>query len=159
MEKPTDGRTRAARENRVDERPKRPTAGEDGPLSVPKEYIKPGYVPYLAIDKPGNIERLLRQGWEFIDASSDLGFQRSENATQDGSHYTIPAGGGRTYFALQIRKEWYDEIQEELTKDARESEKAMRYASTQGLPTGAETYCPDGRTSVLSSSVKTYQKE
>jgi hypothetical protein len=148
--KPTDGRTREARSARTDERPKRPTAGQEGQLFIPPEFIKPGYVPYLAIDKPGNIERLLRKGWEFIEASSDLGFLRSESATQSGSKYTIPAGGGRLYYGLQIRKEWYDEIQQELTAEAR-NEKDMQAATENGLPSGAGTYCPNGRTKVLTN--------
>jgi len=147
-----DGRTRAARENRTDERPKRPTAGQEGQLFIPPEYIKPGYVPYLAIDKPGNIERLIRKGWEFIEADSSLGFLRSESATQDGTKYTIPAGGGHLYYGLQIRKEWYDEIQDELLADARASEKAMQVAGTAGLPAGSETYCPDGRSKVITNT-------
>ena len=151
--KPVDGRTREARETtRSDERPKRPTAGQEGQLFIPPEFIKPGYVPYLAINKPGNIERLIRKGWEFIEADSDLGFQRTEAATQVGSKYTIPAGGGFLYYGLQIRKEWYDEIQAELLQDARESEKAMQNPATTGLPSGSEAYLPDGRNKVITNS-------
>lgn len=146
-------RTRETREaTRKDERPKRPTAGQEGQLFIPPEYIKPGYVPYLAINKPGNIERLIRKGWEFIEADSDLDFKRSEAATQAGSKYTIPAGGGYLYYGLQIRKEWYDEIQDELLADARESEKAMQKPTSTGLPTGSETYLPDGRDKVITNS-------
>jgi len=152
MEKPTDGRTREARTSRSDERPKRPTAGQEGQLYIPKELIKPGYFPYLAIDKPGNIERMVRQGWEFIEGDSSLGFLRSESATQDGTKYTIPAGGGSLYYGMQIREDWYKEIQEESLKDAKESEKAMQQASQSGLPAGSETYCPDGRTKVLTNT-------
>lgn len=148
--KPTDGRTREARlAQREEGRPQRPTAGQEGQLFIPPEYIKPGYVPYLAINKPGNIERLMRKGWEFIEYSSDLGFLRSEAATQDGSKYTIPAGGGFTYYGMQIRKEWYDEIQEELLADARESEKAMQTPATTGLSEGMEAYIPDGKSKLI----------
>lgn len=153
MEQPKDGRTREARADKREEtRPTRPTAGQEGQLYIPPEYIKPGYVPYLAINKPGNIERMLRKGWEFIEHSSDLGFLRSEAATQDGSKYTIPAGGGFLYYGMQIREEWYKEIIEENAQDAREAEKAMQVAPETGLPTGSEAYIPDGKKKILTNS-------
>ena len=152
--KPLDGRTQEGRNSRSaeSERPQRPSAGREGQLFIPKEYIKPGYVPYLALDKPGNIEKMVRRGWEFIEASSDLGFLRSESATQSGSKYTIPAGGGKLYYGMQIRQDWYDEMQEELLEDAKESHEAMEKPNRSDLPSGAETYLPDGRKKVITNT-------
>lgn len=150
-----DGRSREGRANRAEGVPQRPRADRAGKLTIPAHLIKPGYVPYLAIGKPGNIEQMLADGWEFIEGDASL--QRtSDDAAQSGTKFTIPAGGGFIYYGLQIRPEWYEEIQAEKKQELAEIETAMRNPSINGLPTGAELYSKDrdGNSFGLKSSVK-----
>ena len=127
------------------ERPQRPRADRSGKLSIPKQFIKPGHVPYLAIDKPGNIEMMVADGWEFIYASNATGTERtSDEHSQQGTKYTIPAGNGNNYFGMQIKKEWYDEIQAERLQAVKESEEAMKRPDTTNVPSAGDPYIPAG---------------
>jgi len=148
---------RQATRSTEEERPQRPRADRSGKLSIPKQFIKPGYVPYLAIDKPGNIEMMLAEGWEFIYASSAEGTERtSDEHSQTGTKYTIPAGNGSTYFGLQIRREWYDEIQAERLQTVRESEEAMKRPDTTNVPSNGDPYIPSG--GGFSSTIKDFSR-
>jgi hypothetical protein len=150
-----DGRSREARATANETVPQRPRSGRAGKLDIPKHLIKPGYHVYLAIDKPGNIEGMVSEGWEYIvgDAS---GQRTSEDAAQSGTRFTIPAGGGFTYYGLQIRPEWWEEIQAERRQELADVENALRTPSTNGLPGNAELYDKDqnGNRFGLMSSIK-----
>jgi len=151
-----------SRENRTatrsteEERPQRPRADRSGKLSIPRQFIKPGYVPYLAIDKPGNIESMTADGWEFIYASSATGERTSDEQSQTGTKYTIPAGGGFTYFGLQIRQEWYAEIQQERLEQTRQSEEAMKRPDMTNIPTAGDAYIPSS--GGFTSTIKDYNR-
>jgi len=139
-----DNRTREAREQKSSGVPQRPRSNRAGKLSIPQEFIKPGYVPYLAINKPGNIEQMISEGWEHIIADSSIAnLTTSEDATQSGTKYTIPAGGGFLYYGMQIRPEWHKEIQNERRAELAEAEQALRAPSSNGLPSNAELYDRD----------------
>lgn len=134
---------------REEELPKRPATQRQGQLWIPPQYLKPGYTPYLAIDKPGNIERMEAAGWEFVYCTNGSRLN-SEDASQMGSKFTTPAGNGSTYYGMQIRTEWYNEIK------AEELENGM-IADTPSLtdaPSEAGVYIPDGKKSVLTTSIK-----
>lgn len=150
-----DGRTREGRSTANETVPQRPRSNRAGKLFIPQHLIKPGYATYLAIDKPGNVEQMLSEGWEHIygDAS---GQRDSSDPAQGGTKFTIPAGGGFTYYGLQMRPEWYADLQAERREDLAESEHALKTPSTNGLPTGAELYSRDrdGNPFGLRSSVK-----
>lgn len=136
-------RNRNDRETVSDKVPQRPSTDRKAKLKLPG--IKPGYVGYLAIDKPGNIEDMVQNGWEFVYQDSFLhDVANSEDATQMGTKYTIPAGGGFKYYGMQIRKEWYDEIIAENADTAKEREQAMKHPSTAGTPANSEAYIPSG---------------
>jgi hypothetical protein len=140
----TDGRTRESREQKATGVPQRPRSNRAGKLNIPQQFIKPGYVPYLAINKPGNVEQMVSEGWEYIIANStDANLLTSEDAAQGGTKFTIPAGGGFLYYGLQIRPEWYEEIQNERRQELAEAESSMRSPNASGLPTGAELYDKD----------------
>ena len=152
-----DKRTREGRAQKQAGVPQRPRSSRAGKLDIPREFLKPGYVPYLAINKPGNVERMISEGWEFIIANStEANLTTSEDAAQSGSKFTIPAGGGFLYYGLQIRPEWHAEIQEERRKELAEAESALRTPSTNGLPSQAELYARDqnNQTFGLKSSVQ-----
>jgi hypothetical protein len=150
-----DGRTREARATANESAPQRPRSNRAGKLSIPLHLIKPGYQPYLAIDKPGNIEQMLSEGWEFIYGDGSI--QRtSEDAAQGGTKFTIPAGGGFTYYGLQMRPEWYADLQAERRAELAEVENALKTPSAHGLPQNAELYEKDrdGNTFGLKTGVK-----
>ena len=153
VKKPVEEENDRAREARPvtnDESvPQRPATQRQGQLWIPPQYIKPGYVPYLAIDKPGNIERMEGAGWEFI-YTTNTSRLNSEDATQMGSKFTTPAGNGSTYYGMQIRKEWYDEIKAEERAEGNISDNPILTDS----PTGSEIYIPDGKASVLTTTIK-----
>ena len=150
-----DGRSREARSTAAEIVPQRPRSNRAGKLDIPRSLIKPGYVPYLAIDKPGNIEQMLSEGWEHIYGDGSI--QRtSEDAAQSGTKFTIPAGGGFTYYGLQMRPEWHADLQKERSEELAESEQALRSPTTNGLPNNAELYERDkeGNTFGLKSGIK-----
>ena len=146
-----DDRARAARPVSEKDVPKRPATQRQGQLWIPPQFIKPGYVPYLAIDKPGNIERMEAAGWEFVYATNTSRLN-SEDATPMGTKFTTPAGNGSTYYGMQIRKEWYDEIKAEELANGEMSTEPV----TTNMPSGAEVYVPDGKKSVLTSTIKDF---
>ena len=150
-----DGRTREARSTANDVVPQRPRSTRAGKLNIPQHMIKPGYTPYLAIDKPGNVEQMLSEGWEHIYGDGSV--QRtSEDAAQSGTKFTIPAGGGFTYYGLQMRPEWYADLKAERREELAEVEAALKTPSAHGLPANAELYEKDrdGNTFGLKTGVK-----
>ncbi len=152
-----DARTREGREQKATSVPQRPRSNRAGKLSIPAQFIKPGYHPYLAINKPGNVEQMVSEGWEYIYANStEANLTTSDDAAQSGTKFTIPAGGGFLYYGLQIRPEWYEEMQAERRQELAEAENALRSPSSNVLPSNAELYEKDkeGNTFGLKSNIK-----
>ena len=67
-----------------------------------------------------------------------------------GSKFTTPAGNGSTYYGMQIRTEWYNEIKAEELSDGMVADNP----SMTDAPSESNVYIPDGKSSVLTTSIK-----
>lgn len=84
----------------------------DGPrniLSIPNQ--DPNYHYTWQFGDPGNLERFLNAGYEFVQAEGLVGDPNIDKPSRlpgMGTALTCPSGP-KTLYALRIRQEWYDE--------------------------------------------------
>ena len=101
--------------------------GTQGKLKVPDEAVKrleaAGWHLHIFNDAPGRIEEALQAGYEFVTqdeiGSSVTGVVSRNKSLSDKVEYlagTTEKGEGLTAFLMKIRKEFYDEDQEQLHK-------------------------------------------
>jgi hypothetical protein len=92
-----------------------------------------GYQRYLAIDKPGMLERMEAAWWEYV--------------TDDrGNKITTPAGGGFTHYLMEIKQELYDE-------DMAKQQSLIDSATREAAELKQNEYVPEGYDGVLTREV------
>lgn len=126
MAQQSASKKRAARKsNRV------PAGGPRQRLSVGDEYKDENYVYRWVNDESGNVQRYLDGGYELVEnADMQVG-----DGDQDGGSpvdSTVSSHVGRTRYStngtaylMRIRREYYEEDQEEKRRDRLETKKAM----------------------------------
>ena len=112
-------------------------AVEDEPLYFPVTfqeysvaYKEEGYFYYWAIDREGMIEQMERAYYEKVNGD-------------DGKPLTVPAGNGKTHYAMRIEQKYYDEdieAQQKLNIDT---------STKEAHALGDSEYVPDGSENVV----------
>lgn len=97
-----------------------------------------GYVYRWVNDNPGNIERYLAGGYEFVEHDTQVGDQPSDGDHGQPVDKTVSMQVGRTRtsvngtaYLMRIRREYFDEDQEAKREDRLETTKSMFRANPE----------------------------
>lgn len=78
-------------------------------------------------DNGDRIQEFEAMGYEVVrDSSVKVGDRRISNPTQDGSPVQVSLGGGNTGYLMRIKKEWFDEDQEDKQTRINQLEAGMK---------------------------------
>lgn len=82
---------------------------------------------YRVVNDDGDrVSQFEDMGYEVVkDSSIKVGDRRIANPTKEGSPVQISVGGGQKAYLMRIRKDWYEEAQEDKAKQVDEMEKGM----------------------------------
>jgi hypothetical protein len=87
---------------------------------------EPGFEYRIVNDDGDRVSQFEDMGYEVVkDSSIKVGDRRIANPTKEGSPIQISVGGGQKAYLMRIRKDWYDEAQEDKAKQVDEMEKGM----------------------------------
>ena len=108
------------------------------PINGPRQLLTipnqdPNYHYTVQVDEPGNLERFLAAGYEFVTDPGRMGEEtvnKSERLNGQGTALCLRYKGEVNY-AMRIRREWYDEDQAKLEELNRANE-AGTNAPTEG---------------------------
>ncbi len=125
------------RKERKDERTEFVMPGTANKLDAP---LRPGFVRRWAVDKPGQIAEYQSYGYSFAVDNFAANKDVSEASAID-TRISRPAGGGFTYYLMEVSIKRHNEIQ--AYKKARNDE----ITKSIGIPTNPHIYAPkiDGR--------------
>ncbi len=86
----------------------------------------PGFEYRVVNDDGDRVSQFEDMGYEVVkDSSIKVGDRRVANPTKEGSPVQISVGGGQKAYLMRIRKDWYEEAQEDKAKQVDEMEKGM----------------------------------
>ena len=86
----------------------------------------PGFEYRVVNDDGDRVSQFEDMGYEVVkDSSIKVGDRRIANPTKEGSPVQISVGGGQKAYLMRIRKDWYEEAQEDKAKQVDEMEKGM----------------------------------
>ena len=86
----------------------------------------PGFESRVVNDDGDRVSQFEDMGYEVVkDSSIKVGDRRIANPTKEGSPVQISVGGGQKAYLMRIRKDWYEEAQEDKAKQVDEMEKGM----------------------------------
>jgi len=88
--------------------------------------LEEGYVYRVINDVDDRIKRAEAAGYEFVESESSLGDARVADASKMGAKVSKPVGGGMTGYLMRIKKDWYDEDQQNKQKQIDSTESAMK---------------------------------
>jgi hypothetical protein len=120
------------RKERTDARTEFVMPGQANKLDAPGRM---GYVRRWVIDKPGNIEEMQSYGYTFAVSNFSANKDVSEASAMD-TRISRPAGGGFTYYLMEITNKRNKEIQEFKKNQNTEITKAI------GIPNNPNIYAP-----------------
>lgn len=106
--------------------------GQANKLDAPE---RKGYVRRWVIDKPGNVQEMQSYGYTFASDNFIANRDSSEGAAMD-TRISRPAGGGFTYYLMEITIKRYNEIQEYKQRQNAEITKSI------GIPNNPNVYAP-----------------
>lgn len=90
------------------------------------EGLDPNFRYYGATDKPGNIEKMKRAGYELVESDKPLGDFRVADGSKMGKAVSKPSGGGFTTYLMRIPREFYDEDRKAKDDHVNRIEKSLQ---------------------------------
>lgn len=109
-----------------------PAGGQRQRLAIGDEYKDENYVYRWVNDEAGNIDRYRQGGYDFVESTESpvIGEDQQDHGQPVDSTVSMHVGRTRystngTAYLMRIRREYYDEDQEEKRKDRLETKKAM----------------------------------
>ena len=87
---------------------------------------EPGFEYRIVNDDGDRVSQFEEMGYEVVkDSGIKVGDRRIANPTKEGSPVQVSVGGGQKAYLMRIRKDWYEEAQEDKAKQVDEMEKGM----------------------------------
>lgn len=113
-----------------------PAGGQRQRLTVGEDYKDENYVYRWVNDEAGNIDRYLQGGYEFVESDAQVGEDQQDHGQPVDRTVSSQVGRTRystngTAYLMRIRREYYDEDQEEKRRDRLETKKAMFQADPE----------------------------
>lgn len=111
-----------------------PVGGQRQRLSV--EDKDENYVYRWVNDEAGNVDKYLQGGYEFVESDTKVGEDQPDHGQPVDKTVSTSVGRTRystngTAYLMRIRREYYDEDQEEKRKERRETKRAMFSANPE----------------------------
>jgi hypothetical protein len=120
------------RKDRTDVRTEFVMPGQANKLDAPE---RKGYVRRWVTDKPGNIAEMQSYGYAFVVDTFSANKDSSEGSAMD-TRISRPAGGGSTYYLMEITVKRNKEIEAYKARQNAEITKAI------GVPNSPNIYAP-----------------
>jgi len=93
----------------------------------------PNYVYRVVNDQDDRIAQLTDAGYELVDnESNDVGDKRVSQGTAVGSKKVFSVGGGVKAYLMKIKREWYDEDQEQKQAFVNRQEASIKEKALDG---------------------------
>lgn len=87
----------------------------------------PNFVYRIVNDTDDRISQFQEMGYEIVkDSSVQVGDKRVAVPSAEGSPVKMSVGGGTQAFVLRIRKDWYEEDQDQKASQIKELETTMK---------------------------------
>lgn len=80
---------------------------------------------HMITDDNDRLQKAEIAGYEYVHSEQNVGDPVVDGATSVGSVVSKPVGGGKTGVLMRIKREWYDEYQQEKDKKREEVETAL----------------------------------
>jgi hypothetical protein len=109
-----------------------PVNGKRNVLTV--QGKDPNYEYRIVNDTGDRVALMQERGYEIVsDSTVKVGDRRVANPTQEGSPVMASVGGGTKAYLMRIKKEWYQEDQEEKARAVAETEQSMKRDAKEGM--------------------------
>lgn len=126
----------------------------------------PGFVTYWFNDQEGRLERAQLGGWEFVTEQDGVSVPGGNSGVQTedlGSRFRVVVGAKDNSeplygYLMKLRKEWYEEDQEDIQKENHRRMQALITEDGAGGGDIENKYIPNGRKKALGMASGTFNE-
>lgn len=105
-----------------------------GPLYYDLRNIRPGYVPLFVADRPGEIEKYKRLGYQIVLDEFSVGQDTASKSSKFGSAITVQSKCGALLVLMSIRQDLYDKYEAYKAKNNEKRMAFLKDGENEGVP-------------------------